>query len=135
MREGWAAEDNYLILFDDAERGPAAQRYNLTSMLPGFALIGLLGWDDFLVRDAKQQLFSVPTVPCVKKHLAPFPEEGLQQALEADPRFTGRIKWYVKPLVFGGDAQAGDNMTWVSHEQHAELVRWWNEQYRALAGN
>lgn len=135
MREGWAAGDNYLILFDDAERGPAAQRYNLASILPGFALVGLLGWDDFLVRDTDQQLFSVPTVPCIKKQLAPFPEAALQQSLEADSRFTGRIKWYVKPLVFGGDPQAGDNMTWISHAQHAELVRWWNEQYRALAGN
>jgi hypothetical protein len=54
--------------------------------------------------------------------------------LERDDRFAGKIKWYVTPLVFGGDPKIGDNLVWVSHEEHAQLVRWWNEQYRALKG-
>jgi hypothetical protein len=50
--------------------------------------------------------------------------------METDSRFTGRIKWYIKPVVFGGDPNPGENVTWVTHEQHAELVAWWNRKYR-----
>ena len=36
-----------------------------------------------------------------------------------DECFVGKIKWYINPIVFGGDPKAEDNITWVSHEQHA----------------
>jgi hypothetical protein len=39
--------------------------------------------------------------------------------LERDDRFAGKIKWYVKSVIFGGDPQIGDNLMWVSHEEHA----------------
>ena len=38
----------------------------------------------------------------------------------------GKIKWYVKALVFGGDPQSALNVIWVTHDQHAELVKYWN---------
>ena len=40
------------------------------------------------------------------------------------------IRQYVKPILFGGDPSAKENMAWVSFEQHAELVRWWAKLYR-----
>jgi hypothetical protein len=53
-------------------------------------------------------------------------------SLEPDDRFTGKIKWYLKPLIFGGDPQDKDNITWVTPKQHSELVVWWNEQYKTV---
>jgi len=52
--------------------------------------------------------------------------------LNPDARFSGKIKWYVKPIVFGGDAGVGENLVWVSHEEHAQLVKFWNDKYRTL---
>jgi hypothetical protein len=39
------------------------------------------------------------------------------------------MKWYIQPLFFGGDPLSEENVTWVSHTEHAELVRWWNNVY------
>jgi hypothetical protein len=41
-------------------------------------------------------------------------------------------KWYVRPIAFGGDPKAEDDIIWVSHEQHAQLVRWWNTLHRSV---
>jgi hypothetical protein len=41
-----------------------------------------------------------------------------------DFRYSGKIKWYIKPIVFDGDPNPGENLTWVNHEKHAQLVRW-----------
>jgi hypothetical protein len=128
MIEGWA-QDQHFIVFTDEEAASATTRYGLRDALPGFAVAGLLGWDDFIVRDSSGNLFTVPTVPAIGKYLAPFHGE-LPNQLEADDR-TGTIKWYVKPIVFGGNPEPGENMIWVTHDEHAELVRWWNSQYQA----
>ena len=130
MNEGWS-EDKYLIVFTDEESRSATHRYATHVYLPGFSVVGLCGWDDLLVCDASARLFTVPAVPCEARYLAVFPEASLSLPLQQDQRLAGKIKWYVKPLVFGGDPDADDNMIWVSHEQHAELVRWWNDVYRS----
>jgi hypothetical protein len=44
------------------------------------------------------------------------------------------VKWYVKPIMFGGDPTAKENIAWVPFEQHAELVRWWSKLYRDTVG-
>lgn len=61
----------------------------------------------------------------------PLSVSNAAATLEPDSRFKGKIKWYTTPIAFGGDAKLGENMTWVSHEEHAQLVRWWNNQYRS----
>jgi hypothetical protein len=41
--------------------------------------------------------------------------------------------WMHRPqpnLVFGGNLEDTANLTWVTHEQHAQLVVWWNKEYR-----
>jgi len=133
MREGWL-EAEYVILFEESESAAMADGYGVAAALPGFKLIGLRGWDDFLVQDENGNIFSVPSVPLDKNHLAPFQMPPGRVNLERDDRYAGKIKWYVKPLIFGGDPKIGDNLVWVSHEEHAQLVRWWNDQYRALKG-
>ena len=129
MVEGWQ-DDDYLVLFSDAESAALAGKYRLPNYLPGCTLVGLNGWDEFIVLDPGGSMLALPTVPADLSHASHFalPE---QLSLEPDGRFTGKIKWYVKPLVFGGHPEDDANLAWVTHEQHAELVVWWNEQYKA----
>jgi len=132
MQEGWF-QDDYLILFAESEIEEASARYRLPEFLPAHQIIGILGWDDFLVRDTSERLWRIPTVPLDPRHLDPFEFAERPVGLEADARFTGQIKWHVKPLVFGGEPDAdSSNLTWVSHELHGQLVVWWNQQYRRL---
>ena len=59
MREGWL-EAEYVILFEESESAAMADGYGVAAALPGFKLIGLRGWDDFLVRDESGNFFSAP---------------------------------------------------------------------------
>src|ERR1035437_5392806 len=133
MNEGWCCED-YLVLFSEEESHDKTQQYKLSEYLPGFRVVGLKGWDDFIVVGPDGKLFSVPTVPITRQYLQPYSLPS-PLALSADERLQNKIKWYTKPIVFGGDPNVGENLTWVSHNQHAELVNWWNEQYRANISN
>lgn len=132
MIEGWHGDD-YLILFTQSEVVAAEMRYNFGALLPGFRLVGLRGWDDFIVVDEKERTFCVPTLPVDFRRLSSFEVPSDHKSIRPDVRFSGKIKWYAKPLIFGGDAQPGENLTWVDHEQHAQLVRWWNEKYRSMS--
>jgi len=133
MKEGWFGED-YFILFAESERTSKSQRYGVATALPGYTVIGLRGWDDLIVRDTRGDAYTVPALPIAPQYLSQC-EVPDGTFLQADSRFTGKVKWYVKPLVFGGDPEAEDNVTRVSHEQHAELVVWWNQLYRKLKAN
>ena len=130
MTEGWYGDD-YLVLFE--ERAAALdQGYGLSVALPGYRLVGLRGWDDFIVEDATGACFTVPTVPIVHQHLAPFTVPTSPLRPEADVKVRGRIKWYVTPIVFGGDPKIGDNLTWITLEEHVQLVAWWNKKYHEV---
>ena len=131
MKEGWHGED-YLVLFTVQEAQRASERYGIAAMLPGYHVVGLRGWDDFIVQGGDGEIFTVPTVPCDAKHLAPYHLPAWTVELASDERFTGKLKWYIKPIVFGGDPGLSENLRWVSHDEHVELVRWWNAQYRAF---
>ena len=126
--EGWL-NDEYLVLFSEAERSALADRYGISATLPGYVLVGLRGWDEFIVLNEAGGMLCMPTVPLDLEYAKPFALPGSFDLI-ADSRFSNKIKWYVKPLVFGGDVQDLDNMTWVSLAQHAELVAWWNAQYK-----
>nr|CAP47705.1 putative integron gene cassette protein [uncultured bacterium]CAP47717.1 putative integron gene cassette protein [uncultured bacterium]CAP47776.1 putative integron gene cassette protein [uncultured bacterium]CAP47777.1 putative integron gene cassette protein [uncultured bacterium] len=130
MTEGWL-DDNYLILFDEHEVQAASDRYRIADWLPGYRVIGLWGWDDLVVCDSLTRVFTVPTVPIDSEYLAPF-ELPVGPSLKTDPRYTGRVKWYVKPVVFGGDPAIEENISWISLDHHAELVVWWNTRYRQI---
>src|ERR1017187_4734996 len=130
MTEGWCNED-YLVLFSEEESHAKTQQYKLPVYLPGYQMVGLKGWDDCIVVAPTGQYFSVPAVPLAEQYLQPFSFPSPLR-LAADERLLGKVKWYTKPIIFGGDPAAGENLTWVSHEQHGQLVVWWNEQYRAI---
>lgn len=134
MVEGWH-NDEYLILFDDAEGRSLSIAYAITSYLTNYRLIGLRSWDDFIVADAANATFTVPTVPLVDKYLEPYSLPANLELL-GDQRFVGRIKWNLKPIVFGGAPDGEKNWAWVSLSEHTELVKFWNAQYReATSGN
>ncbi len=130
MTEGWWL-DSYYVLFDEDEVPRLTTNYALDVCIPGFTLVGLKFWDDFIVRDQHGRFFSVPTVPLDLRHLHPSTAPSKSDALRTDPRFTGKIRWFVKPILFGGDPRDERNTMWVTMEQHAQLVRWWNDQYRS----
>jgi hypothetical protein len=92
MREGWHGED-YLVLFDEAEVGPASERYEVLRLLPGFTVLGLRGWDDLIVRNATGQTYSVPTLPLDTQYLSSFSVPDGETTLQSDGRFTGKVKW------------------------------------------
>ena len=131
MTEGWYGDD-HLILFNEAEVSSASDRYAISQFLPGYRVIGLRGWDDFILQDSRGSTYSVTTVPAVAEYLSPYTLPPAGSTLSPDNRFQERIKWYVKPVVFGGDPTLGENVVWVSHEQHAQLVKYWNDLYRSV---
>src|SRR5207245_7401233 len=105
MTEGWYGDD-YLILFE--ERAVALDRaYGLSAALPGYRLVGLRGWDDFIVDDSNGARFTVPTVPGLAEHLAPFSTPKGPSRAEGDPTVRGGMKWRVTPTARGGHAQPG----------------------------
>jgi hypothetical protein len=128
MTEGWEHEV-YFLFFDDDESHRLTVSYGIQSHLPGYQLLGLRSWDDFIVADEDGQLFTVPCVPLAEQYVSRCAHLPQPASLVPDERFAGRIKWYVTPIIFGGDPQLGDNVIWVPLEKHVELVIWWNARY------
>lgn len=131
MTEGWQKED-YLILFDERESADLSLRYELNKYLVGYEIVGLKGWDDFIIEGVGGRLFTIPTVPLAPDHLSPLGFAIDHGHLRQDNRVRGRIKWYTTPLIFGGDPTADANMAWVDLEQHIQLVNWWNRLYQTV---
>ncbi|HYO75169.1 MAG TPA: hypothetical protein VE010_01800 [Thermoanaerobaculia bacterium] len=131
MREGWL-DQQYLILFDEEETHRVTAAYGVSARLPEFLVVGLRGWDDFILQDRSGSLFTVPAVPLDHKHLKPYVLSRDAAELQTDSRRCGLIKWCVQPLVFGGDPLDQSNITWLSHETHVRAVRWWNDLYERV---
>ncbi len=129
MREGWYNDDYWSLCEDQKEAEQLTTTYGLADYLPGYFIVGLKGWDDFIVCDREGQYFLVPTVPLERGSLASFSFPAASPRLESDERFTGKIKWYVKPIRFGGDPSAKENMAWLSQAEHVQVVKWWNKFY------
>ena len=133
VTEGWYG-DEHLVLFNEAEIASASDRYAISQFLPGYKVIGLRGWDDFILQDSSGATYCTPAVPAVVEYLSAFALPSTGATLRPDQRFQGKIKWYVKPVVFGGDPQSEANTIWVSHDEHGQLVKYWNGLYRSLKG-
>ena len=129
MREGWC-DDNYWSLCEDQKEAEQLTAiYGLGEYLPGYFIIGLKGWDDFILADHEGQHFLVPTVPLEPASLALFRFAAESLRLQSDDRFTKKIKWHVKPIRFGGDPSAKENVAWLSQDEHVQAVKWWNKFY------
>ena len=129
MLEGWCNDDYWSLCEDQKEAESLTAIYGLADYLPGYFIIGLKGWDDFIISNREGQHFLVPTVPLEGGKLAPFSFPATSLRLESDDGFKGKIKWYVKPIRFGGDPTAKENMAWLSQNEHVQAVRWWNKFY------
>ena len=129
MREGWCNDDYWSLCEDQKEAERLTAIYGLADYLPGYFIVGLKGWDDFILCDRDGQYFLVPIVPLERGSLAPFSFPAVSLRLASDDKFTGKTKWYVKPIRFGGDPSAKDNIAWLSLEEHAQAVKWWNKFY------
>jgi hypothetical protein len=129
MREGWCKDDYWSLCEDQQEAEYLTAIYGLSEYLPGYFIVGLKGFDDFILADRVGQYLLVPTVPLERASLAPFRFQAELLRLESDDRFTKKIKWYVKPIRFGGDPSAKDNMAWLSQDEHVQAVKWWNKFY------
>jgi hypothetical protein len=131
MIEGWH-HDEYLILFDEGERESIGDAYALAQYLPGFRLIGLRFWDDLIVQNDKGAYFTVPAVPMTPNYLNPLHRFDIPTSLKPDARFTGKVKWHVKPVIFGGDPTSDENVKWIDLGAHAQFVTFWNRTYRRI---
>jgi hypothetical protein len=131
MIEGWD-DERYLILFDNNEIPDWTRRYELETYLPGYEVVGLLSWDDVLVRSSGGEQFTVPTVPLDTRYLAPLTINVDAKRLRPDPHLSGKIKWYVKPIVFGGDPASEENIAWITLAQHVDAVKYFNRLFRSL---
>jgi hypothetical protein len=130
MLEGWSG-DEYYTLFDQSDYLFLTEEYGVEALLPGYSVVGLIGWDDFLLlRDGNY--FTCPTVPIVTQYVVRFAMSQLPSHLHPDHNLAGRCKWYVTPLIFGGSPTGDSNLIWVDYMQHRELVRWWNEKYKEM---
>jgi hypothetical protein len=130
MKEGWI-DDTYVILFEGhEEQAEITKGYELEKYLPGYQIQAISGWDDFIIRNQEGEQFRVPTVPLVQKYLEKVDQTRETREIEEDDRFAGKIKWYVKPVVFGGDPASEENMTWIDLKTHKEYVTWWNKVYQ-----
>ncbi|MCE2573785.1 hypothetical protein [Motilimonas eburnea] len=60
MKEGWFGDEHFII-FNENESVVATEEYAISNYLEGFQVVGLLGWDDFIVSNGSQ-FFTLPTV-------------------------------------------------------------------------
>jgi hypothetical protein len=131
MNEGW---DDYLILFDELEVATMTERYALSQFLPGYQVLGLRGWDDFIVCDSQGRTFSIPTVPLELKYLSPFAvPEGMENGGPSSRRAFPRQD----KMVFEAHFVRWGSQCQRKHEvgepgEHAQPVRWWNDLHRSL---
>lgn len=126
MTEGWFNDNYWVLCGDEKEAAQVTTLYGLADYFPGYLIVGLRGWDDFILCDRESRYFTVPTVPLDEQYLEPFEFPVVPMRLEADEKLVGKIKWYKLPIVFNGDPQAQENIVWLSQDKHAEFVRWWN---------
>src|ERR1700731_1799107 len=89
MREGWSGDD-HLIIFAESEVDPVSERYALSALLPGYRILGLRGWDDFVVQDLAGRSYSIPTVPLDFQYLSPFDIPPNVNLVKAE-RFEGKL--------------------------------------------
>jgi len=88
MKDGWHNDEYFALYENRAEAEAATERYRLANYLPGYLIVGLKFWDDFILCDSEDKYYTVPTVPLVREELraSSFPTESLK--LRADTKLS-----------------------------------------------
>ena len=100
MTEGWFNDDYWILCEDVTEAEQVTALYGVAEYLPDYLIVGLKGWDDFILCNRESRYFTVPTVPLDKQYLEPFDFPVEPMKLEADKKLVGKIKWYETPIIF-----------------------------------
>ena len=138
MIEGWHDKDDYVILYEEQLEAPAdgGSLWDCGALSPGFHTSGIKLAGTTSYYETLPGNYAAPrSCWSVREYLQPLGFQLDPSRIQSDARFTNRIKWYITPLVLGGDPSSEKNMTWLSLEQHVEAVKWWNETYRKMKGN
>lgn len=88
MNEGWHG-DTYLIVLTQDESAAAMTAYGFNRFLPGYTLVGLRSWIDFIVVNQVGAMYTVPTVLLDPSLVTAFPNPQ-HVALEADEGSPGK---------------------------------------------
>lgn len=129
MISGWH-NNEYLILFEEQiEANAMTERYGVSERIPDHTLIGIRGWNDFILMSPEGSLMVAPTVPLRKEELERWDFKIDLSKIKSETEIGDKIKWLVTPLVFGGSPTDNENISWISIDQHIELVNWWNSKY------
>ncbi len=135
MISGWH-NDEYLILFEEQPEAIAmSDRYGISERIPNHTLIGIRGWNDFILMSSEGSLMIAPTIPARKEELEFWNSEINIAEIKPDTEIGNKIKWLVTPLIFGGSPTAEENVEWITIDQHVDLVNWWNSKYDELKNN
>ncbi|MGE9293812.1 MAG: hypothetical protein ACQKBW_09385 [Puniceicoccales bacterium] len=135
MKEGWYGNE-YLVLFEGEEIEARTNDYAIPTYMPGHTLLGLAAWDNFIVREDKTgKVYKVLTLPMRPEYREPCDIDlaDAEFKLDRDARYYQKVKWYIDPVVFGGDPEPGENMVWLPHKEHVEAVLYWNNIFENMA--
>ena len=55
MREGWCNDDYWSLCEDQKEAERLTATYGLSEYLPDYFIVGLKGWDDFILTNREGQ--------------------------------------------------------------------------------
>jgi len=92
MIEGWSGDDYFIVFENEDESHQFSAAYDLATYLPGFRLVGLKSWDDFIVISPVGDSFLCPTLPIEKKYFEPLDLGALPTTYSADAKLAGKIK-------------------------------------------
>jgi hypothetical protein len=137
--EGISGE-HYVILWKAEELIRFNREYEIEKYAPGIFLFGSNGGGEaygFDTQDPSMPVVRVPFVGMDRCYAEPVTQGGEPLPVpdgataSADHR-RGKELFEIKPVILGGDPVDPANKTWLTREQHFELVRFWNKVIRDL---
>ena len=131
MNHFWINKEHYNILSTEES---ARYEVVLKKYINKFRVIGIVGWDNFILSDGSNH-FSIPTVPVDQKYLKELEYPDLKPMTKSEQSEHSKIKWYLTPLIFGGSPDSESNIAWVTIDEHIKLITFWNQKYFEIKNN
>lgn len=131
--------DRYIVFWKAEELADFNREYEVGKYAPGMLLFGSHGGGEaygFDTRSAAMPIVCVPFIGMELRYASPVAKDfadllcpacGAAMSNHRDDRLTrGMDLVEIKPIIVGGDPVDPENKTWVTRQQHFELVRFWN---------